>query len=333
MLHVRPGVFIPRPETEILVDAALAEIDGLEAPVVVDVGTGTGAIALSLAQEHPGASTWATDLATEAVTLARENAVRLDLEVTVVEGDLLQPLPARLRGHVDLVVSNPPYVTDDVYETLPPHVRADPALALRGGVEIYARLAAEAGGWLGSGGAIALEIGIRSGSWGERGAPRSGVRRCRRASRPGRARPGGDGAMAVSTDPVGEAIAAARRGALIVLPTDTVYGIGTRPDDPDATARVFEAKGRGRDLELPVLVATVREAEAVGVFDERAERLAAGCWPGGLTLVLARSETSREWDLGGDRLSVGVRDAPPPVGPRGARGNGAARREQREPIG
>ena len=163
VLHVRPGVFIPRPETEILVDAALAEIDGLEAPVVVDVGTGTGAIALSLAREHPGASTWATDLATEAVTLARENAVRLDLEVTVVEGDLLQPLPARLRGHVDLVVSNPPYVTDDVYETLPPHVRADPALALRGGVGIYARLAAEAGGWLGSGGAIALEIGSDQG--------------------------------------------------------------------------------------------------------------------------------------------------------------------------
>ena len=113
--------------------------------------------------------------------------------------------------------------------------------------------------------------------------------------------------MAVSTDPVGEAVAAARRGALIVLPTDTVYGIGTRPDDPDATARVFEAKGRGRDLELPVLVATVREAETVGVFDDRAERLAVGCWPGGLTMVLARADTSRDWDLGGDRLSVGVR--------------------------
>ncbi len=71
--------------------------------------------------------------------------------------------------------------------------------------------------------------------------------------------------------------------------------------------RVFDAKGRGRDLELPVLVATVREAETVGVFDERAERLAAGCWPGGLTMVLARAETSRDWDLGGDGLTVGVR--------------------------
>lgn len=113
--------------------------------------------------------------------------------------------------------------------------------------------------------------------------------------------------MAVSADPVGEAVAAARRGELIVLPTDTVYGIGTRPDLPDATVRVFDAKGRGRDLELPVLVATVREAETVGVFDERAERLAAGCWPGGLTMVLARAETSRDWDLGGDGLTVGVR--------------------------
>ena len=163
VLRVRPGVFIPRPETEILVDAALSAIEGLEAPVVVDVGTGAGAIALSLAQEHPGASVWATDLAPEAVTLARENADRLELDVVVAEGDLLRSLPARLRGHVDLVVSNPPYVTDDVYATLPPHVRADPALALRGGIASYVRLAAEATAWLRCGGAIALEIGSDQG--------------------------------------------------------------------------------------------------------------------------------------------------------------------------
>ena len=107
--------------------------------------------------------------------------------------------------------------------------------------------------------------------------------------------------------PLGDAAAAARRGELIVFPTDTVYGIGTRPDDPAATARVFEAKRRPRDLELPVLVATVTAARAVAVFDERAARLAAALWPGPLTLVLPRSGGASGWDLGGDSVTVGVR--------------------------
>jgi L-threonylcarbamoyladenylate synthase len=107
--------------------------------------------------------------------------------------------------------------------------------------------------------------------------------------------------------PLGDAAAAARGGELIVFPTDTVYGIGTRPDDPSATARVFEAKRRPRDLELPVLVATVEAARAVAVFDQRAERLAAALWPGPLTLVLQRGADASGWDLGGDPTTVGVR--------------------------
>jgi L-threonylcarbamoyladenylate synthase len=107
--------------------------------------------------------------------------------------------------------------------------------------------------------------------------------------------------------PLSDAAAAARRGELIVFPTDTVYGIGTRPDDPAATARLFEAKRRPRDLELPVLVATLAAARAVAVFDERAERLASALWPGPLTLVLPRSADASGWDLGGDPATVGVR--------------------------
>jgi L-threonylcarbamoyladenylate synthase len=107
--------------------------------------------------------------------------------------------------------------------------------------------------------------------------------------------------------PLGDAVAAARGGELIVFPTDTVYGIGTRPDDPAATARVFEAKGRPRDLELPVLVATTEVARALAAFDERAERLAAAFWPGPLTLVLPRGADASGWDLGGDPSTVGVR--------------------------
>ena len=113
--------------------------------------------------------------------------------------------------------------------------------------------------------------------------------------------------MTSLTGPLGDAAAAARRGELIIFPTDTVYGIGTRPDDPAATARLFEAKGRPRDLELPVLVATLAAARAVAAFDERAERLAAALWPGPLTLVLPRSADAAGWDLGGDPATVGVR--------------------------
>jgi tRNA threonylcarbamoyl adenosine modification protein (Sua5/YciO/YrdC/YwlC family) len=108
-------------------------------------------------------------------------------------------------------------------------------------------------------------------------------------------------------DPVAEAADAARAGRLIVLPTDTVYGIGTRPDDPAATARLFEAKARPRGLELPILAATAAEARTLARFDARADRVAGACWPGALTLVLPRTEASAGWELGGDPATVGVR--------------------------
>jgi tRNA threonylcarbamoyl adenosine modification protein (Sua5/YciO/YrdC/YwlC family) len=107
--------------------------------------------------------------------------------------------------------------------------------------------------------------------------------------------------------PLGDAAAAAMRGELIVFPTDTVYGLGTRPDDPAATARVFDVKHRSRDLELPVLVPTVTAARSVAVFDARAERLVAAGWPGPLTVVLPRGADAAGWDLGGDPSTVGVR--------------------------
>jgi len=158
-LEVRPGVFIPRPETEVLVGVALAALGDSEAPVVVDVGTGTGAVALAIKDECPGAKVFATDLSPEAVDLARSNAVRLDLEATVLEGDLLDPVPGDLRGWVDLVVSNPPYVTPEEYEDLPVEVRAEPSLALVGSLDTYERLAAHALRWLRDGGVLAVEAG------------------------------------------------------------------------------------------------------------------------------------------------------------------------------
>ena len=109
------------------------------------------------------------------------------------------------------------------------------------------------------------------------------------------------------TDPIEQAALAALAGHLVVLATDTVYGIGTRPDDPAATERLFEAKGRPVELTLPVLVPSTAAAREIAAFDERAEVLALAFWAGPLTLVLPRTAASRGWHLGGAPETVGVR--------------------------
>jgi release factor glutamine methyltransferase len=161
---VRPGVFIPRPETEILVERALEAVAQVPAPAVVDVGTGAGVVALAIKDERPDARVLAIDVSSDAVALARENAARSNLDVEVVLGDLLDQVPVTLRGVVDLVVSNPPYVEEDELAALPRDVRADPILALAGGVEIYERLLTQASDVLRPGGAIAVEIGETQGA-------------------------------------------------------------------------------------------------------------------------------------------------------------------------
>lgn len=157
-LAVRPGVFVPRPETEVVVEHALSALADLIQPVVVDVGTGTGAIALAVADERPEARIVATDLSPDAVRLARDNAVALGAEVTVLLGDLLDPVDVALRGRVDLVVSNPPYIEEHERSTLPAEVLADPELALFGGIPVYRRLFDAAVAWLRPGGAVVVEI-------------------------------------------------------------------------------------------------------------------------------------------------------------------------------
>jgi release factor glutamine methyltransferase len=110
---------VPRPETEIVVERCLALLDGIESPRVVDVGTGSGAIALAIAQERPGSRVDATDSSPAALELARENAAANGLTVEFRHGDLL----AGLAGPFDLVVSNPPYVDAAELAALEPEVR------------------------------------------------------------------------------------------------------------------------------------------------------------------------------------------------------------------
>jgi release factor glutamine methyltransferase len=151
-LRTDARALVPRPETEIVVERALAAIAGMDAPRVVDVGTGTGAIALAIADEHPGAVVTATDISADALELARDNADRLELPVALVETNLLDGL----HGPFDLVVSNPPYVDPGEIDGLQPEVRDwEPRLAVVG--DTAAELAAAAKGRLASGGTLVLE--------------------------------------------------------------------------------------------------------------------------------------------------------------------------------
>lgn len=162
-LSVTPGVFVPRQETEKLVEAALETIAVVAEPVVVDVGTGTGAVALAIKRYRPEARVHATDVSEAAVTLATRNAARYGLEVEVHLGDLLSPLPSNMRGTLDLLVSNPPYVTREEYEDLPDEVKAEPYEALVGGTDVHRRLVELAQVWLTPGGWLVLEIGADQG--------------------------------------------------------------------------------------------------------------------------------------------------------------------------
>ena len=187
-LEVTPAVLIPRPETETLVDVALealaavpaggdaagdgpgaeagpggAAAPGLYEPLALDVGTGSGCIALALAAENPFARLVATDMSEAAVEVARRNAARLGLggRVDIRRGDLLADLSPKER--FDLIVSNPPYIPAAEYRTLEPNVRDyEPRLALHGGedgLDVHRRLIPAAAGRLRPGSVLAVEVG------------------------------------------------------------------------------------------------------------------------------------------------------------------------------
>ncbi len=165
-LKVVPGVLIPRGDTEVLVEEALAHLErsAVESPLIIDVGTGSGAIALALASEHPEARVVACDVSPVALEVARANCDAHGLGVKFVQGEIQQVL-ARISGVPDLIVSNPPYIPTERIETLMVEVRDhEPRLALDGGVDgldVIRPLLTHATEALGVGGGLFIEIADR----------------------------------------------------------------------------------------------------------------------------------------------------------------------------
>lgn len=170
---VSSDVLIPRPETEILVEECLRRVG--DGAVIADIGTGSGAIAVALAVNLPGANVYATDTSEQALKVAKVNAEKHGVadRVCTVRGDLLEALSVGVVGHavpeqrqerLDAIVSNPPYIPSGVIESLEPEVRQEPIQALDGGpdgLEVYRRLVPQA---LGLAGLIAVEIGVEQAS-------------------------------------------------------------------------------------------------------------------------------------------------------------------------
>ena len=169
---VTPAVLIPRPETEHVIEVALERIGQRKQgrPLrVVDVGTGSGCLAVALARELPEAEVFATDISSAALEVARGNAARLGVgeRVQFIEGNLLDPFltawPDSSSARFDLIVSNPPYISLAEREKLPREIREhEPSAALFGGargVEIYGPLVDQAAKVLASGGSLVVELG------------------------------------------------------------------------------------------------------------------------------------------------------------------------------
>ena len=174
-----PRVLSPRPETELLVEAVLRDLPKDEPRRVLDVCTGSGCIAISIAAERPKASVWATDVSAEALELAAKNAEALQVgpRVTFRQGDLFAAIPPDMK--FDVIVSNPPYIRRDELKSLQREVQKEPTLALDGGpdgLDFYRRILETALSHLKSGGLLAFEIGDEQGAAVSQLMARSGCR-------------------------------------------------------------------------------------------------------------------------------------------------------------
>ena len=158
---VSPAVLVPRPETELLVETVVKRLVGNPAPRIVDLGTGSGAITVSVLTQLPQATAVAVDISAAALAVAQTNAKRHAVAERVEwkQGDFWQPV----SGLFDAIVSNPPYIPAADVRALAPEVQNEPVLALDGGLDgldYYRRLLSDGDAYLAPGGFIAIEIGI-----------------------------------------------------------------------------------------------------------------------------------------------------------------------------
>lgn len=159
-LQVTPAVLIPRPETEFLVDKVLELLEPDQAVEILELGTGSGAIALALAWQDPNISVTAVDFSKSALEVAKANAKRLEVDnqVKFIHSDLFQ----QVEGKFSIICSNPPYIPSETLPTLEPELGIEPAMALDGGqdgLDFYERILNQASSFLEEPGFVVLEIG------------------------------------------------------------------------------------------------------------------------------------------------------------------------------
>ncbi len=351
VLEVGRGVFVPRPETEGVVELAIRALsaDSVER-LAVDLCTGSGAIALAIATEVPDCVVHAVEIEEPAYAWAVRNvAAHADRLAAVGSRVVLHRADATtahldelaaLTGRVDLVVSNPPYIPDEAVPREPEVRDYDPPRALYGGhdgLDVVRGIAVAAAALLRPGGVLVVEHGDAQGeSAGAAGVPQvlldhggfvdvvdhPDLAGRDRATVAVRARAGGaadgGGSATVSlrfdtADPteraagIEAAASAARRGDLVVLPTDTVYGLGCDAFSPAGVSRLLAAKGRGRDMPVPVLVGSPDTIEGLAYgLSPAARDLVEAFWPGAVTVVV-RHQPSLAWDLGDAQGTVALR--------------------------
>ena len=307
---------IPRPETEVVAGIAIDWLTRTDQHrrtaelCVADLGTGCGAIALSISHEVPRARVFATDASTDALALAGANLAGLGSAATRVslhQGDWFEALAdlpdprvegcsaESLQGRLDLIVSNPPYVADG--DVLPSEVDDwEPRAALYSGPEglnALRTIVRDARGWLAPGGLLVVELAPhQAADVAEMATARgyedvrierdlAGLDRVLVASRPHAEPDESDLRLAAER---------LRSGGLVVAPTDTICGVMACYADTDAVARVCEAKARPHSEPMPILVSGLAQADALVELSPAGRSLAQRHWPGGLTLVAQRRD-------------------------------------------
>ncbi len=331
VLKTSPHVLIPRPETELLVDFALQALNEASPSRhhfrVIEVGVGSGCIACSLAKESPDTEIYASDISASALALAQKNAARLKLSERIhfFETNITDDMPECLKGQVDVLISNPPYVPSKVISTLSDEVKLyEPTLALDGGedgLDVFRKILNVAPQWLRPGAMFCVELFEDNVSQAQTLAREQGIwssvsvledlahhKRFLVARRKGdfsqmttqeeeaaKAR----AAKIVTLDqdhPTAEVLARAcdvfQHQGVVILPTDSVYGIGcvATPNNP-AHERTFSIKHRDRAQTLPWLIGDIEDLTRYGKdVPAWAYALAERFWPGALTLVVHASD-------------------------------------------